>query len=238
MVECRELSFSYNNREKVLKNISFSFEAGNFYGIFGPNGSGKSTLLKLLTGELRGNSGEVTPRWSDPRERALNIALVEQQIPAALPLTVSEVAALGLYPRSRAGKCETGKVEEVLEELELLPFRNRPFNALSGGERQRVMLARALVQSTPILCLDEPGSSLDIGFQHTLCRILKKLSRQGKCVIMVSHDLFSAPDYLDTMLLLEKGELAAWGDAEKLKDSLLLKRVFNLPSDAKSSQTL
>ena len=232
MLECKALSFSYNGAENVLKDITLSFAAGRFYGIFGPNGSGKSTLLKLLTGELKSRSGTVSPRWESPLIRARNIALVEQQIPASLPLTVEETAALGRFPWEKRNDACHEKVTQVLEELELSAFRKRPFNALSGGERQRVMLARALVQDTPILCLDEPGSSLDIGFQHSLCRILKRLAEQGKCVIMVSHDLFSAPSYLDRMILLEKGKVAAEETPEKLKKSPLLRRIFNLPDES------
>ena len=143
--------------------------------------------------------------------------------------TVEEVALLGNYPWVRAGKVSHAAAEQIFEELELSSFKKRSFNALSGGERQRVMLARALVQNTPILCLDEPGSSLDVGFQHTLCRILKKLSREGKCVIMVSHDLFSAPTYLDRMIILDKGKLVMEGNPDHVKNSPGLRRIFNLP---------
>ena len=231
MLECRALSFSYDGKTNVLNDISLSFRSGRFYGIFGPNGSGKSTLLKLLTGELKTPRGTVTPVWDPPLLRAQHIALVEQQIPASLPLTVEEVALLGNYPWMRTGKVSGAAAEEIFDELELSSFKKRSFNALSGGERQRVMLARALVQNTPVLCLDEPGSSLDIGFQHTLCRILKKLAAQGKCVIMVSHDLFSAPLYLDRMILLDKGELAMEGEPECVKNSPRLRRIFNLPDE-------
>jgi iron complex transport system ATP-binding protein len=229
MLECRHLDFSYDGKEKVLSDISCSFEKGVFYGIYGANGSGKSTLLKLLTGELKSTSGSVSPGWRSVLERARQVALVEQQIPASLPLSVSEVAALGSYPREWTLEGIRGKVGEVLAMLELERFSDRPFNSLSGGEKQRVMLARALVQDTPVLCLDEPGSSLDIGFQHTLCRLLKKLAAQGKCVIMVSHDLFSAPSYLDRMIFLEKGRIVWKGEGEKLRDLSLLKELFRLP---------
>lgn len=232
MLECRHLDFSYNGKEKVLSDITLSFEKGLFYGIYGANGSGKSTLLQLLTGELKSSSGVVSPCWRSPRERAQYIALVEQQIPPSLPLTVAEVAALGHYPGGGIPQGISEKVREVLALLELEKFSERSFNRLSGGEKQRVMLARALVQDTPVLCLDEPGSSLDIGFQHTLCRLLKKLAREGKCVIMISHDLFSAPAYLDRMIFLEKGRVLWEGEGGKLQDASLLKRLFRLPVSA------
>ena len=228
MIRCKELFYSYDGKHFAVEKVSCAFKPGRFYGIFGPNGSGKSTLLKLLTGELRPTSGAVSPCWSHILDRAKNIALVEQQIPPSLPLTVAEVAALGSYPWCRSQEACAEKVKQVLEELELMPLAKRSFNALSGGERQRVMLARALVQETPILCLDEPGSSLDIGFQHILCRILKKLAGEGKCVIMVSHDLFLAPGYLDAMILMKDGGIVAQETPEKLKDSSCLKKVFGL----------
>ena len=229
MLECKDLEFSYDGKNKVLSGVTLSFEKGKFYGIFGPNGSGKSTLLKLLTGELKSRCGTVFPRWCSALERARHIALVEQQIPAALPLTVAETAALGRYPWEQNGKNDEKRVREVLELLGLLSLAERPFNALSGGERQRVMLARALVQDTPILCLDEPGSSLDIGSQHTLCRISKELASRGKCVIMISHDLFSAPDYLDRMILLNKGKVAFNGEPGTLKGEKIIRDIFDIP---------
>ena len=228
MIRCKELFYSYDGKNFAVEKVSCAFEPGRFYGIFGPNGSGKSTLLKLLTGELYPTSGAVSPCWNHILDRAKNIALVEQQIPPSLPLTVAEVSALGSYPWCRSQEACAEKVKQVLEELELMPLAKRSFNALSGGERQRVMLARALVQETPILCLDEPGSSLDIGFQHTLCRILKNLAAQGKCVIMVSHDLFLAPEYLDAMLLMKQGQIIGCGSPEKLKEPGVLKEVFGL----------
>ena len=228
MLECRNASYSYDGKRNVLEEISVSFHAGEFCGIFGPNGSGKSTLLKLLTGELRCSAGLVAPEWKDPLERARNIALVEQQIPASLPLSVEEIAALGGFPWEKRRNGNAAKVREVLEKLELLPLSQRPYNTLSGGERQRVMLARALVQDTQIICLDEPGSSLDIGFQHTLCRTLKQLAGEGKCIIMVSHDLFSAPRYLDRMLLLGGGRLVLQGSPEDLSGSEVFNTLFNL----------
>ena len=229
MIGCKNLEFSYNGKQKVLSGVSLGFETGKFYGIYGPNGSGKSTLLKVLTGELKCSAGSVVPGWRTPLERALHIALVEQQGPVTLPLTVAETAALGRYPWERSSRGRGGEVNEILEKLELLPLANRPFNALSGGEKQRVMLARALVQNTPVLCLDEPGSSLDIGFQHTLCRILKELTEQGKCIIMISHDLFAAPAYLDRMILIDGGKVVAEGSPGELKEKKIVRRVFDIP---------
>ena len=234
MLECKNLVFSYDGKNNVLSEITLKFEPGRFYGIFGPNGSGKSTLLKVLTRELRPASGTLAPQWKNPLERSREIALVEQQIPVSLPLTVAETVALGRYPWGKSCCTAAPQVRSVLAMLELEKYAKRPYNSLSGGEKQRVMLARALAQETPVLCLDEPGSSLDIGFQHTLCRILKELAGEGKCVIMISHDLFSAPLYLDEMILLEKGSVVFQGTPQRVKQEKVLERIFNIPQGTES----
>ena len=232
MLECKDLVFSYDKKTNVLSGITLKFEPGRFYGIFGPNGSGKSTLLKVLTRELRPVSGTLSPQWKNPLERSRQIALVEQQIPGNLPLTVAETVALGRYPWENSCSASAPAVSRVLAMLDLEKLACRSCNSLSGGEKQRVMLARALAQETPVLCLDEPGSSLDIGYQHTLCRILKELAGDGKCVIMISHDLFSAPAYLDEMILLEKGSVVFKGAPEMLKKERVLERIFNIPPNS------
>lgn len=225
MIELKNVCFSYSPGNPVLEGISIRFNAGAFYGIFGPNGCGKSTLLKLITGELAPDSGSISPRWNDPLERACRLAMVEQEIPGRIPLTVREVVALGRYPWMRRRKVSSD-IEEILNELQLTPLAEKPYSRLSGGERQRTMLARAVAQDTPILLLDEPASSLDIGFQHEFYRLLRRLADRGKCIVMISHDLFIAPHYLDEALLLKDGMLFARGTPAQVIHPGNLRVVF------------
>ena len=226
MIELKNIIFSYKDH-RVLDDVSATFEPGRFYGIFGPNGCGKSTLLKIITGELTPDSGTVLPFFSGVLERARKIAFVEQDVPVRIPLSVRAVTALGRYPWRR-GPEKPEVVERVLGMLRLLPFAEKPYNCLSGGERQRVMLARALAQETPILILDEPASSLDIGFQHSFYKTLRELSDQGKCILMVSHDLFTAPRYLGCALLLNGGKIHGAGAPEQTLSPEHLNRVFDV----------
>ena len=225
MIELKNVSFSYSSGNPVLKEITTRFNAGAFYGIFGPNGCGKSTLLKLITGEIVPDSGSISPRWNDPLERACRLAMVEQEIPGRIPLTVREVVALGRYPWMRRRKA-LSDIQEVLNELQLAPLAEKPYSHLSGGERQRTMLARAVAQDTPILLLDEPASSLDIGFQHEFYRLLRRFARKGKCIVMISHDLFIAPHYLDEALLLKGGTIFARGTPAQMLSPENLRAVF------------
>ncbi len=228
MIELDEVAFSYSAGAAVLKKLSVRFEAGRFYGVFGPNGCGKSTMLKLITGELKPDSGRVTPAWEDPLERARQLAVVGQEIPHRIPLSVREVVALGRYPWERSGRCPA-EVCRVLQSLKLAEFAEHSYCSLSGGERQRVMLARAVAQETPILLLDEPASSLDIGFQHTFYRMLRELAGEGKCVVMISHDLFTAPGYLDEALMMRDGRIFRRGTPEKVVHPGTLRDVFHCP---------
>ena len=223
MIKLDGISFSYGNMQ-VLDQFSYEFSAGRFYGIFGANGSGKSTLLKLITGELVPDSGTVSPVYKNVMDRARNIAFMEQAYPEIIPLTVKETIELGRYPWYRCR--EDFSLESILEQLNLKALADRPYNKLSGGEKQRVMLARVLAQNTPVLLLDEPFSSLDFGNQHHFYRILKTLAQQGKCVIMITHDVFISADYLDEALFLKEGTLFRHGIPGKIFSKELFSEVY------------
>jgi iron complex transport system ATP-binding protein len=225
MIKLNDIHFSYSDK-KVLSGISADFVPGEFYGIFGPNGSGKSTLLKILTGELPPDAGILSPHYSSAIERARKIAFVEQEIPAGIPLTVREVVMLGRYPWKR-NPGHHKAVDEAISVLGLTQYAGKLYNCLSGGERQRVMLARSLAQETDIMILDEPASSLDITYQNSFYKLLRELSENGKCIIMVSHDLFIAPGYISKAILLNNGEIAANGKPEQVLTQHNIKQTFH-----------
>ncbi|MBE6405150.1 MAG: ABC transporter ATP-binding protein [Lentisphaerae bacterium] len=225
MIELKNIQFSYG-KTSVLKEFSYQFSAGKFYGVFGANGSGKSTLLRLITGELKPESGTVFPCYKTAEERARMIGFMEQQCPELIPLTVRDVVELGRYPWRKSGK--SFSIEPILERLNLIPLQNRIYSTLSGGEKQRVMLARVLVQDTPVLLLDEPFSSLDIGNQHHFYGILKELANGGKCVIMVTHDVFVSREYLDETLFLNDGSLYQSGAPGEIFSERLFHEIYRV----------
>lgn len=225
MIDLQEITFSYPGGKPLLEKLSIRFAPGRFYGIYGPNGCGKSTLFKIISGELSPRSGQISPRWRDAESRAQQLTLMEQDVPRHIPLTVRETAALGQYVWRR-GSADPETVQRALERLSLTELAEKSYARLSGGEKQRVMLARALVQNTPIFLLDEPASSLDLGFRHTFYRILHEEAQKGKCVVMISHDLYTAPHYLDEAVLLDAGQLVRQGDPAEVLAPELLNRVF------------
>ena len=225
MIKLQEIDFSYSS-VSVLKSFSYEFTAGKFYGIFGANGCGKSTLLKLITGELKPDTGNVQPEYKTIEERARTIGFMEQQCPEQIPLNVREVVELGRYPWRKSGQLFS--IEPILEQLNLTALQKRSYNELSGGEKQRVMLARVLAQNTPVLLLDEPFSSLDVGNQHHFYSLLKNLAESGMCVIMVTHDVFVSRKYLDTALFLKDGQLYNEGAPETLFTDDLFRDIYHV----------
>ncbi len=209
------LSYSYrNSKNAVLENISCSFEPGKFYGIFGANGSGKSTLLKILSGEIAVKApvtlDDKALQSYSSRARARKIAYACQANEAALPFTARECIKLGRYAWNDDNP---ELIDSLLKEWGAEALADRFFTELSGGEQQRIKLLRILAQDTPYILLDEPASSLDWSRQLELYEKLRKIAhQQNRAVIMVAHDLYAAPAFIDRMLILSGGSLAFNGD--------------------------
>ena len=120
-------------------------------------------------------------------------------------------------------------VEKCLKQLNLTAFEDRYFNQLSGGEKQRVLIARALVQDTPIILMDESLSSLDINHQIEILTFLKKIiTNENKTIIIVSHNLNLAAEFADTMIFLKNGEIITHGEADNIFNEELLSNVFDM----------
>jgi iron complex transport system ATP-binding protein len=209
-------------RTDVLQGVSVHVDRGGWLALVGPNGAGKTTLLRALAG-LVPFRGTVTlegrsVRGSSRRELARLVALVPQ-IPHMPPaLTVAEYVLLGRTPHIGYLASETRKdklaAQRAISSLELEPLTGRHLGELSGGELQRAVLARALAQEAPILLLDEPTTGLDLGHEQQALELVDRLRyADGLTVISAVHDLTIAAQYADQLLLLDRGRVAATGDA-------------------------
>ncbi|EAH0549300.1 MULTISPECIES: ABC transporter ATP-binding protein, partial [Bacteria] len=161
-MEVRDVNFSYNGTDAILKNVSFTIQKNKINTIVGPNGSGKSTLLEILARLLSPNSGDVLLEgksifeWK-AKEFAQNVAIVHQSNVLPNELMVKELLYFGRLPyknwRMTRTKEDDLAVERALMQTELTEKAEKFVDSLSGGERQRVFIATALVQDTPILLL-------------------------------------------------------------------------------------
>ncbi|MDD5491161.1 MAG: ABC transporter ATP-binding protein [bacterium] len=235
-LEVSDLNFSYQER-LVLKNIHFSVEKGDFWGIIGPNGSGKSTLLKILARLLSSNTGIISLADLDlkhysARALAKKLALVPEETAINFPFTVRELVLMGRSPYLSFWQPLTAadqiKADECMERTSIKNLSKRRVNELSSGERQRTFISQALAQEPDILLLDEPTAHLDINHQIEIFNVLKTLQKeQGLTIITVTHDLNLAALYCDTLLLLNEGNIFKQGTPAEVITAENIKNVYN-----------
>jgi iron complex transport system ATP-binding protein len=205
--------------------------------LLGPNGSGKTTLIRVLAGVVRPIEGGVhlggTPLRNLSRSAvARQCAYLPQQTSTDFEITVEDAVALGRYPHlgswGAMGKADYDVVAWAMERVGLTSLRQRTVPTLSGGERQRVFIARALAQEAPILLLDEPISSLDVGRQLELMALLTDLHDEGRTVLAALHDLRPALEFFPHALLLNAGQLTATGPTDQVMFGPALEAAFGI----------
>jgi len=235
-LECAGLGRSIGGRW-LYRGLNLSLEAGSMTVIVGPNGAGKSTLLRELAG-LRApqegtiSLGGVSMGVVDAAARARSLAYLPQMTPLSYDLSVAEVVMLGrtaALPRFGApGPADQAAVAEALAATGLEGLAARGILGLSGGERQRVMLARMLASGAPLLLLDEPTSSLDIGFALGFLALCRRLAGEGRALAVALHDLDLARRHADQAVLLTgEGEVRV-GDPAVILGSERLGAVFGV----------
>jgi len=237
-IEVKNLSFSYQPQEIVLKEISFEVEPGAFLVIVGPNGAGKTTLLNLLCGLLRPQSGSIkidgAPVESySTKKLAQKVAVVRQEFVPVFDFTVTEIVSMARAPYlgTFGFESENDKkiIAEALEMTDITRFASRPLARLSGGERQRVFIARALAANSPILLLDEPTNFLDLKHQVGIYDLLKVAQHEkSKTIVAVTHDVNLAAQYCDETLLLGADGSYQYGRSEDVFSSKQIERVFSV----------
>jgi putative ABC transport system ATP-binding protein len=200
----------------VLKEITLQVRSGRFVSIVGPSGSGKSTLLNMITGIDRPTSGEVfvgneavhalsqdqLARW-----RGLNVGVIFQFFQLLPTLTILENVILpmdfcSVYRRRERKERAT----DLLSQVGIAQHAHKLPSALSGGEQQRAAIARALANDPPLIVADEPTGNLDTATAAEVLALFEDLVRQGKTLLLVTHDR-SMSDRTDRVIHLLDGRL-------------------------------
>ncbi|MCD6551510.1 MAG: ABC transporter ATP-binding protein [Thermotoga sp.] len=233
-VRVENLYFQYRTGFS-LKNIEFSVEKGEFFGIIGPNGSGKTTLLKILAGLLKPQRGKVflsgkVPWEVSRKEMAKIVTLVSQDFFPSYDFTVKEIVEMGRLPHQHL-LSETSKKDEeaVLKSLKLtdtLKFSSRTFWTLSAGERRKVVLSKAIAQDTKILLVDELTAHLDYSNVSLAGNVMKKLKESGKTIVAVFHDINVASLLCDRIVVMKNGEIIKIGAPSDVLNERVLRSVF------------
>jgi zinc transport system ATP-binding protein len=184
---------------KILHQISFQIPDKSFTCMIGSNGAGKSTLIKAITREITGYSGSI----SEIKENELSY--LPQKLIAPAFITVFEVVHTGFYGVEMSKKEKVIATNKLLEQCGIEHVKDGTFSDVSAGEQQKTWLAFALAQSKDLIIMDEPLSSVDPPSRESFYEILRKISNNGKTLIVVTHDLDMAIKYSDKIICLNKG---------------------------------
>ena len=218
------LTVSFDGKP-ILWEVDFSIKAGTLTAIVGPNGAGKSTLLRALLGLIRVDSGKIAIQK--------NVAYVPQrcEIDWDFPITAFDVVLMGRYgklglfrwPR----KADKLAALAMMRRLGIEDLKDRQIRKLSGGQQQRLFIARALLQNSDLLILDEPFAGIDMATEKSLMALFQELTAEGKTLLLVHHDLSTAKAYFDHLLLINR-RLIASGAPEKVLSSENLQRCYQI----------
>jgi len=218
-LEVHDLTVAYQQRP-VLYGVDLVAPPGCIIGVVGPNGAGKSTLIKACMGLLRPVSGWVKVFGKSFRENCTRVGYVPQResVDWDFPVNVLDVVLMGRYGRlglfRRPRREDHDIARACLEKVRMLPYANRQIANLSGGQQQRVFLARALAQESDLYFMDEPFVGVDAATEAAIVELLHELRSRGKTLLVVHHDLPTARQYFDMLLLLNLRVVAFGPTAE------------------------
>ena len=229
-IEVHDLTVSYQ-KKPVLYGVDLEVKEGSLVGIIGPNGAGKSTLIKTIMNMIKPNGGYVKIFGETPKTGIKRIGYIPQKesVDWDFPVTVLDVVLMGRYGHlgwfGRIRKEDRTKANECLEQVNMLAYADRPIGNLSGGQQQRVFLARALAQESAVYLMDEPFAGVDAVTEKTMISILQEMKNAGKTLMVVHHDLASAREYFDQLLLLNMRKVA-YGPVPEVYTHELLQKTY------------
>ncbi len=214
-IQTTDLYKDFGPDVQVLKGIDLKIKSGDFIALMGPSGSGKSTLLNILGALIRGTEGEVEINGRsinnlNKKELTLirrhEIGWIFQDFNLLQNLTAIENVMIPLHLDGMTGKNATEKAMKLLERVDLADRAHHLTDALSGGQQQRVAIARALANDPDIILADEPTGNLDSESGKSIINLFLELAKEGKSVLMVSHDVALA-NSAHKVYVLQNGKL-------------------------------
>lgn len=225
-------------QHRVLKDVSFTVEEGDFIALIGSNGTGKSTLIKTIAGLIPLDGGKIEICGKDQarlktKERARMVAVVPQSYYVDYDFLVEDIVMMGRNPYGSFRKRNYKEDEEIVEKAMAMTntdvFRGKSYNQLSGGERQRVIIARAIAQQPDIILMDEPTSALDTHYATEVMELITKLNREQNVTIMaVLHDINMAARYCKRMVMLREGYVYADGTPEEIVNHKYMTELYQM----------
>ncbi|MEO1432894.1 MAG: metal ABC transporter ATP-binding protein [Cyanobacteria bacterium J06633_8] len=230
MLEVEHLDVDYRGVVAV-EDVSFRVSPGQMVGVIGPNGAGKSTLVKAILGLIPVSSGVIKFCNCPIKKQLRSIAYVPQrsQVDWDYPVTVQNVVMMARTASTGWFRNPSRKSKEIvksaLHRVGMWEFRSRQIGELSGGQQQRVFLARALAQQADLFFFDEPFVGIDKTTEDIMFDIFHELKRDGKILLLITHDLGETLAQCDSLLLLNK-HIIANGSMKEVVTTENLQRAY------------
>lgn len=236
-VKISNLSFKYDKKAAhlILNNVNLEIKEGTINVLLGLNGCGKTTLIKLLAGLEKPVSGVIKYNGKNLKEikikeRAKIFSYVPQQASVTNDVSVRQYLSYGttntLAFYQHPGKEEIKLVEKTAKSMHISHILDKNLGEISGGELQIVLIACSLIQRTPIMILDEPTSALDMKNQNLVLSTLKNIAKEGKTIILSSHNPNHALFLDANAILIQDGVIKETGDAFNLINVEKLKPIY------------
>jgi len=234
-LQAKGIEFGYTS-SPILKDVSFEIGPSKLVSIVGPNGSGKSTLIKCIDRILTPECGNILidrkdVTKMDRMEIAKNLSYVPQSSARTFSSNVFDTILMGRRPHIGwlSSSDDEEKVWEVLRLLGIEELAMSGFGELSGGQQQKVLIARALVQETKVMLLDEPTSNLDIWHQLDVMNIVSDLVKKRRMTALLAlHDLNLASKYSDGIIMMKKGRIMAVGSPASVLTPENIEAIYNV----------
>ena len=216
--------------------INIELQAGDCLAVLGRNGSGKSTLLHTICKLISAIGGEIYVQDKpvsklNYRELALQISIVFSGRRDLIgQITVEEILKLGRFPYTgfyaKLNAADKLKIEEIVSQLRLEKLYYKNINHLSDGEAQKIMIARALVQDTPIIIFDEPTTHLDLFNKHEIFQLIKSLTGKQKTILISTHEVHHALDIANQCILFGDKGSVIFGQTNILEKDKVIEGYF------------
>jgi ABC-2 type transport system ATP-binding protein len=223
MIAIQNLSFGYNKKKLLYKNLTLTLQAGSIYGLLGKNGAGKSTLLKNLIGLLFPTDGSILVNGFTPKKRLPSFLETIYLIPEEVhvpPLTIKQYKKLfaPFYPHF-----DEAKFFSYLEQLDVKD--QGKLNTLSFGQQKKFIIAFALACNTKVLLLDEPTNGLDIPSKIKFRKLIASVFNEDRMIFISTHQIRDLDNLIDRVIIVDNGELLLNASIGEISEKLCFKTV-------------
>jgi len=222
IIEVDSVSKEFNNT-LILKNVSFTIKEGSINGLLGPNGAGKTTIIRLLNGVIEATNGIMKVMSFDPRLQGNEIRERVGMVTESASLYHDMTAWENLVFFSKVyGKFDPKRITDLLQQFDMLAFKDQLVGSFSTGMKKRISLAKALLHHPKLLFLDEPTNGLDPEGINEVIHFLRKVNKEeGVTILICSHVLHQLETICDSYLFLNKGMIVEKGTKKQLEEKYL-----------------